>query len=196
MSIVGRVVEEVFPFVAYVRNVRKLRRLATAEDLFDQKPKLARYRALPEAQLTERIKEERSRATALDEKTFKITLALTVGLTVIGTTSAVLIDTVAMGAVKTVVAISLAVAVTYILAAGLIALGALKTQPSFGYGTEPLLIEPDKRQAEYADHLARQEFVNQTRHIRNEASYQTLRNGLVVLMVTIVIATIARAAGL
>ena len=70
------------------------------------------------------------------------------------------------------------IAVFYILAGGFIALNGLRPLPSFGYGTQILLLPSRQRRTALADALARQELMNQTRHIRNEASYQSLRKGL------------------
>jgi hypothetical protein len=184
--------EEAFPFAAYVRNRKTLLAQANAPDLFEQKPELLRYRELSEQQLTDRLKDERTRAAAMDDKTFKVTLSLTVGLTIVGTTSATLVSMVNSPTLKTVTVAALAAAVGYILGAGFLAIGALRTEPSFGYGTGPLLAAPEKQRTNYAEYLARQEIMNQTRQVRNEASYQAIRNGLALFLAVTALAAGAR----
>jgi hypothetical protein len=184
--------EELLPFVAYVRNARKLRRLAMAEDLLEQKPQYTGYRSLTPEQLLERLKEERARAASLDEKTFKITLSLTIGLTIIGTTSVILASATEAQMLKLIIGGTTWIAAFYILTAGFIAIGALKTETSFGYGTALLLISPEKKSDAYAEYLARQELMNQVRHVRNEASYQSLRNGMILLFVAFLVVGIGK----
>ena len=73
--------------------------------------------------------------------------------------------------------------------AGLVALGALRTAPRYGYGTQ-FLLEQDRPMNEIlAESLARQEIVNIVRHLRNEAAFQSLRNGLLLFIIVIVMFT-------
>ena len=69
----------------------------------------------------------------------------------------------------------------YVIASGYIALGALKTLPSYGFGTSILLVKPKQLQQVLAESLARVESINLVRHLRNEAAYQSLRNGFILL---------------
>ena len=75
----------------------------------------------------------------------------------------------------------------YVLAAGFVALGALRTLPSYGYGTQFMLQQQGNTQTILADALARQETMNIIRHLGNETAYQALRNGLLLLFVGILI---------
>lgn len=75
----------------------------------------------------------------------------------------------------------------YVLSAGFVALGALRTLPSYGYGTRFLLQQEDNAPSTVADALARQELMNNIRHLRNETAYQALRNGLILLFVAILL---------
>jgi hypothetical protein len=185
LSAISRVLQEIFPLFFYWRNINKMRRLIGAEDLLQQKFSYAAYVSLSSDILLERLEEERARATALDEKTFKMTLSLGVGLTVVSTVYAVLIATAGSSWVARALGISVWLAVFYIFSAGFLALGALRTQPSFGYGTEIRKSAIARNKTLYADALIRQELSNDMRHLRNEASYQLLRNGLVLLFLSL-----------
>ena len=180
----SRVLEELAPIALFVPRDRRLEK-RQADPAILSHPAFAGYDTLTVAQAEERLKEERMRAAALDEKTFKLTLSLTIGLTVVGTAITALIDKVPQPFGRLVVAIGLAVAITYILLGGFLALGAMRTQSSYGYGTAFLLQHPAGGPVTpLADALARQETVNMRRHLRNEATIQMLRNGLLVLLVT------------
>jgi len=85
--------EEVFPFVYYVLRCRRLRRRAEAVDILDNHG-FAKYGKLSPDELTERLREEHIRARTMDEKTFKLTLSFSVGLTIVGLATSSLIDTV------------------------------------------------------------------------------------------------------
>jgi hypothetical protein len=90
------------------------------------------------------------------------------------------------------IAILVWLAIFYIFAAGFLALGALKTQQSFMYGTEAKRFPPVNHKTLYADALARQELSNSARHLRNEASYQCLWNGFILLFVSLAIFAVSK----
>src|ERR1700693_3074284 len=85
------------------------------------------------------------------------------------------------------VAVGLAVSIFYILGGGFLALGAMRLLRSHGYGTAMLLAANEERHNALADALARQEIVNVIRTMRNEASYQMLRNGFAILLATLIV---------
>ena len=120
----------------------------------------------------------------MDDKTFKMTLALTFGLTVLGSTTSFLLKEIPFTNLWILIAVLISSSIFYTMAAGFIALGALKTLPSYGYGTDFLLRARDDRSVlVYA--LAAQEKVNLIRHLRNECAYQSLRNGFVCLFLAL-----------
>ena len=123
----------------------------------------------------------------MDEKTFKLTLSLSIGLTVLGSMAAFLIKVVSSVTIQTISTILIYSGVLYVLFAGFVALGALRTLRSYGYGTQFLLQQKKEEQKILAEALARQETMNIIRHLRNETAYQALRNGLCLLFVGIVI---------
>ena len=93
----------------------------------------------------------------MDDKTFKLTISLSVGFTVLGSTAAFLVRTIFSPPIQTTIMAIVALGVFYILAAGFVALGALRTARSYGYGTRFLLQQQAKAQEVLADALARQE---------------------------------------
>jgi hypothetical protein len=181
----SRIAEELFPFAHYLARQRRLRRRAESQNILNLE-QFAGYDTLFAQQLTQRLDEERQRASAMDEKTFKLTLSLSVGLTVLGSTAALLLDAVSSPPTQTILTILIGLGLFYVLAAGFVALGALRTHPSYGYGTH-FLLQQGTDQSALAAALARQETMNLVRHLRNETSYQALRNGLSLLFGAILI---------
>jgi hypothetical protein len=154
------------------------------------------YRLLPEDQLRERILEERDRAKSLDEKTSHMTLAFTLALAVVGAAAA-LVKGLTPSASIVLINIGIIISAIYILLGGCLALAGLRTLPQFGYGTgfRIAVKEASDLRHVYVDHLLRQEKANQLRQIRNEAAFQSLRNGFVVFVVVLIIYLLAFRAG-
>ena len=177
------VFEEIFPFIHYIRQCRRLRRRAeTVGILVDRR--FAEHEKLPPDELKERLAEEHARARTMDEKTFKLTLSFSLGLTIVGLATSSLIGAISHVASKAILASVLGLGTLFVLAAAFLALGALRTLPSYGYGTAFLLAvqRAENKHTVLADALARQETMNTVRHLRNEAAYQALRNGLVLVL--------------
>ena len=183
-----RIWEEVFPFDPYRRNVKRLKKRRDRKDIL-RKDGYTEFEILSVDQLEQRLDEERQRAVALDEKTFKLTLSFTLGLTILGSTAAFVAKGVSSNAVEAVIGIG----ILFVLGAGGVALTALQTAPSYGYGTHFLLHlqKQGNKQRVLADALARQETMNQIRQLRNEVSFQALRNGLVLVFAGIVLFFVA-----
>ena len=174
------VAEEIFPFFHYVSRKASTYRQARSERILDEQ-EYVQYPTLSTNKLLERLREERQRASAIDEKTFKMTLSLSVGLTILGSTSAVFVNHVSLYEARIVLVALIILGIFYALASGYIALGALRTLPSYGYGTQHLLLDPEQQHRILAECLARSESINLVRQLRNEAAYQSLRNGLILL---------------
>lgn len=185
--IVSRVGEEIAPVFFFFFRARRLLHRAEALDILKTSQNYVDYATLTEEQLSGRLIEERQRGASLDEKTFKLTLSLAIGLTVLGTGATALVRELPPAAERLVVATGLAASIGYILGGGFLALGAMRSLRSYGYGTAMLLVADEERRNALAEALARQEIVNTVRSLRNEASYQMLRNGFVILMTTLVI---------
>ena len=183
---VSRIVEELFPFGHFLGRSRRLRQRCGSEDILSTEA-FADYRTLSSQLLMQRLEEERERASAMDEKTFKLTLSLSVGLTVLGSTAAFLTKVISSATIQTLLTIVIGIGLSYVLAAGFVALGALRTFPTYGYGTQFLLQQRENTETVLADALARQETMNNIRHLRNETAYAALRNGLLFLLAGIIV---------
>ena len=72
----------------------------------------------------------------MDEKTFKLTLSFSVGVTIVGLASSSLVDTVSGVTLQVILALFLGLGTLFVLAAAFLALGALRTLPAYGYGTD------------------------------------------------------------
>ena len=181
---ISRIVEEIFPFVHYVlRSRRKKKQCVTENPL--KELQCTDYETVSTDGLKQRLSEEHKRASSMDEKTFKLTLSLSVGLTVLGSTAAFLTKIISSGTIQTISAILIGGGVLYVLGAGFVALGALRTLPTYGYGTK-FLVQSQKDQKSLAEALACQETMNIIRQLRNETAYQALRNGLCLVYAGIV----------
>lgn len=185
-----RFVEEIFPFVSYfVRSYRQRRRSQSTEIL--SKKEFADYINITEAKVKERLDEEHQRALTINEKTSKFTISFSMALTFVGATIAFLKTIILPEATQMMLSVLINLLIFlglfYCIMAGLVALGALRTAPRYGYGTSLLLEQNTRRKEILAESLARQEVINIVPHLRNEAAFQSLRNGLLLFVVVIVI---------
>ena len=189
---IPRFIEEPFPFVSYLVYSHCQRKRSESGEILSEK-EFANYIDLPEKKIEERLKEEHQRASTIDEKTSKLTLSFSIALTFVGAAIVFLKTTVFPVAMETKFSVLMNCLICfglfYCVIAGLVALGALRTERLHGYGT-PLLLKQDRPMNEkLAESLARQEIVNIVRHLRNEAAFQSLRNGLLLFIVAIVMFT-------
>jgi hypothetical protein len=178
-----RLIEELLPFVAYFIN------RGTLEKRSDRLPEdtISEYRLVPNGELDERLSEEGQRATDLDEKTSKMTLAFTLSLGILGAASGMASHLPASFALA--ITVGILISAGYILIGGWLALAGFRTLPRFGYGTR---FRVEKRNAPdplqlVVENLLRQEIQNQIRHVRNEATFQCLRNGFLAFGITLII---------
>lgn len=185
-SAASRILEESLPFIFYlirkVKQERKAHHIAMTGEIGGA----AKYHRFTSKQLANELEKERGRATALDEKTFKMTLALGLGLAIVSLTGTFLLPQISLESLTVPVAVSAFLATLYILSGGCVALGALRTHPSYGYGAE-FLWRAQKNKTEYIIALEAQKTMNIVRHIRNEAAFQCLRNGAVFLLISLIL---------
>ena len=186
---ISRFLEEMFPFVSYLASSRRQRRRSESSEILNEK-EYVNYSNIPEDKIEERLKEEYQRALAIDEKTSKLTFSLSIALTFVGAIMIFLKSIVFSVAMQTNLSVPMNFLIFfglfYCIIAGLVALGALRTAPRHGYGTSLLLKQAESRKKILAESLARQEISNLVRHLRNEAAFQSLRNGLLFFIVVIV----------
>ena len=194
----GRLAEEFFPFAYYLRNASRLKLRYKLPELL-QDEAFQGYDRLSVDELDRRLAEEHERAVALDDKTSKGTLFLSVGfsilglgLTVISSSNWILLKTTSSPVGSTWLILLFGASVIYFLTASWMALGALRTYHKFGFGTKyTLTLHDSDPTALRAEHLARQETVNNLRHCRNEAVFQAVRNGFILLFVGILTILVA-----
>ena len=187
-QIVKRIVEELYPAGTYLLSVRRKKKESNSENILN-KQEFAHYCELSEDDLGNRLKEEHKRASTMDEKTSKLTVSFSIVLTLLGSSIAFLksvVFPVAMQAtLSTLVNALVSLGLFYCISAGLVALGALRTLPLHGYGTQFLLKYHENKKPMLAECLARQETINLIRHLRNETAFQSLRNGLLLFILVI-----------
>ena len=190
----SRLLEELFPFMCYVRRRNHLLQRSESDRILDSEA-FAGYGTLSEEELQNRLSEERQRAQSMDEKTFKLTLSFSVGLAVFGLTTTSVARNMPYVPIQGILITLVGLGLLFVLSAGFIALGALRTFPSYGYGTAFMvkIRKTEKTEAVLvlAAELARQETMNNIRHLRNEAAYQTLRNGLFLFFVGVMLSLAA-----
>ena len=195
---ISRTCEEIAPWGFFIVLARRQERRCRGKDLL-KVGAYQQYTELSEADLERRLAEEHERADRLDDKTVKLTLSIAgglsvlgLGLTMLGTTTSALEDAKAIAGSTNYLALAVAASVLHFLGASWMALGALRTQPRHGIGTQYLLaLKGNDRRVTQADQLARQEIRNIIRQIRNEAVFQTVRNGMIVLGMAAVAAAFA-----
>lgn len=180
-----RLFEELFPWFVFLRNQRKTLKVVSNSDEVADKAKA--YTNLDADCLNKRINEEHERAVKIDEKTSKFTLGLSIFLTVLAAASGTFAKfLLSNDEVAWFVSIVCGIASIYMLSAGIVALGAFKTLPAYGYGTHHILRQKSDGESYLAQALYAQEKMNIIRHLRNETAYQSLRNGFVILLMALI----------
>ncbi len=177
-----RILEEVMPFVYFLAISRKYT-LKGLENCASEE-QLNRYSALTDDILQERLTAEHDRASKIDEKTSKFTLGLSISLSVISALSSNIVKIIPVGSFGDYISPLFIISSIYMLSGGVVSLGALKTLPKYGYGTE---YEMDGSENKLSKALICQERVNLLRHARNEASFMSLRNGFLLIFIALVL---------
>ena len=190
--------EEIAPWGFFIVVARRQEQRCKCKELFRTQA-YQDYTRLSEENLERRLTQEHDRGDALDDKTVKLTLSIAgglsvlgLGLTVLGTTTSALDHAKTLAGSTYYVTLPVALSVLHFIGASGMALGALRPQPRHGFGTQYLLaLKGNDRRVTRADELARQEIRNSIRQMRNEAVFQTVRNGMIVLGIGAVAAVIA-----
>lgn len=185
MKFLYRAFEEILPFFPFLVSRKKIQKLIGDDAELTKRAKL--YEQLESNCLDDRIKEEHERGIKIDDKTFKFTLGLSISLTVLAAASGSLAKYLPGSSFSEFISIVCGVSALYMLAAGITALGALKTLPTYGYGTEHIINQKMDGVSYLSQALFAQERMNIIRHLRNEAAYQSLRNGFLLLFFALAI---------
>jgi hypothetical protein len=176
--------EELLPFVFFAINKYKALHKIQRKGSF--KGRLFEYCGLSVEKLNERLEEEHERAVKIDEKTAKFTLGLSVSLTILVTVSGALVKLLPPNEINSFVILLCGISSIFMMIAGIVSLGALKTLPKYGYGTQHELLAEKNGASYLAGELVLQEDINIIRHLRNETAYQCLRNGFIVLLIALI----------
>jgi hypothetical protein len=176
INFLSRLFEEIFPFISYwFRDTKK----RNAEDkAIANGVDVSNYNDKDIDWLNETLDASIKDASFLDEKTFKLTLSLALALTFLGTSMSIMVKEISHPIGKVLVAVLVGLSVLYIICGGLIALGAMRTQRTYGKRRDKKI----DTIAEISTALSLQDMSNVRRHLRNEAAYQSLRNGLILLV--------------
>lgn len=184
-----RTIEELFPVFIYCLNRLKIKGIIEfLQREFDNKD-YESYLGLDEAILEDRIKEEHKRATSIDDKSVKLTVGFAIGSAALSISSTQLIKMMKNEILIIVCMVAVIIAVFYTLIGGWIALGGLRTSSIYGYGTKFIsdVKSSDNSKHLYVQALVLQEKANILRHLRNESSYQNLRNGILCLFIAFIL---------
>lgn len=182
-------IQELFPFLTYFLQAQKIRRQVWSLDDISKPDngKLARtarrYNNIERDEISARLRDEHDRAKKIDEKTFRFTLLISVGLSIFGSAFAFIASEVASTNWAKTILVIISIAEVFFLVGGLIALAAIRTMPFYGIGTEALLAKKNDAATDMpvlSRWLVQQEQMNVIRQMRNEASYQCMRNGLIL----------------
>lgn len=188
LTLIKLLLEELLPVLAFFSNSRKLGN--KIQKLSYEDPALEGYHLLESSILEKRLLEEHERGVKVDEKTFKFTLGLSVSLTIIAAASGSFAKFFPDQNFSVIIPLVCGVSALYMLSAGIISLGAIKTLPTFGYGTQHEMELKKEGDKYLAFALLAQEKVNIIRQLRNEAAYQSLRNGFLILFAALFLSII------
>lgn len=174
--------------IFFLNKKKILNRLSNYEEW---KKDAERYTEIDDEALKSRIIQEHERGEKIDEKTFKFTLGLSVSLTVLAAASGSFAKFMPETAFKGTISTLCGLAALYMLAAGVTALGAIKTLPTYGYGTEYLINLKKNATLCLTESLYSQERMNIIRHLRNESAFQALCNGFFLLLLALITSVIS-----
>jgi hypothetical protein len=173
--------EELLPPIMFWVNERKMKKDEEAEKPVTFQCKA--YEGKSKYWLNETLDSSQKDALSLDDKTFKFTLSLALALTFLGTYVTTLIEKITNPFWAVCLTVSVGLSIFYILFGGFIAFGSMRTQKTYGKRRDAKTDTIDSLK----DALRRQEKSYNRRHVRNEAAYQSLRNGFLLLISSIAI---------
>ena len=136
---------------------------------------------LNDSELNKRLEEEHTRADRMDEKTYKMTLIVSIGVTIVGILTSLIVNSVSDQAIKFVLLAMAQLAIFYSLISSFVAFGALRTLERFGYGSN-FLVQAKENVLYIKRAIKAQETMNIIRHTRNECAYQLIRNSYLLLI--------------
>lgn len=142
---------------------------------------------LDKAVVESRLKEEHSRSKLIDDKTSKFNLGLSLCLTIIGVAATTIAKLLPDHELKPLIIAFLSISSLYMLVGGLVSLSAFKLMPTYGYGSRFEYLKTNNEKVEIIKALIGQEKINLIKQVRNEVAYQCLRNGFIMLLLSLII---------
>ena len=173
---------------SYQRIYKCKLRLLDDEEILDRE-EYSQFTEIVLEDLQMQLNRENERASAINEKTYKMGLSLSIALAITGYALTALPDQISYSVAKTCISVPIIFSVFYFMAAGVTALGSIKTERIYGFTAQILLLGEDEQQQCFAKCLAQSEVMNNIRHLRNEAVYQCLHRGYYLLVVAIALFT-------
>ncbi len=171
-----------FPFI-YLYGLEK-RKLSDAGNFMSEGN--AFFYELEQSTVDSRLKEEHLRSKAIDDKTSKFNLGLSLCLTIIGVAATTIAKLLPDHELKPLIIALLSISSLYMLIGGLVSLSAFKLMPTYGYGSRYEYLKASNKRVECIKALIGQENVNLIKQVRNEVAYQCLRNGFVMLFFALI----------
>lgn len=183
VKLLSRAIEEFLPFAYFYYVSHQWMKKIYQSSMED----IDFYSRLSDEKLEKRLGDEHERAQKIDDKTSKFTLGLSISLTIISASASSIVKVLPSSALNNYIVLLFGISSLYMLSGGLLALGALKTLPKFGYGTN---FEYNKSSVTLVTSLIGQEKINIIRHFRNELSFMSLRNGFLLIFMALFLCVI------
>lgn len=181
---IHRALEELCPVPHFVIACGKKRKEAeniSANDANDNDILTQQLAKINSSEIAIRLLEEHKRGSKLDEKTYKITTVISIGITIVGILTAQAIKIVDNNVIMNLLKILIQIAIIYGVAASFVSIGAVRALPQYGFGTE--FVMKQKEDVFIAlKALRSQEAINITRQLRNECAYLLLRNSYYLII--------------
>lgn len=177
------VIKEILPFL-HMKGIYD-RKLQDIDKVLNDK--YSYYFELESEIVSNRLKEEHQRSQRIDDKTSKFTLGLSICLTVLGVSATVVAKLLPAHELKFLVVVFLSICSLYMILGGIVSLGAFKLMPTYGYGTLYEYRKSRNGTSEVVKALIGQENINLVKQVRNQVAYLCIRNGLVMLLTSLLI---------
>lgn len=178
--------EIIIPMIPYRRILRSKMCLLEDAEILDRE-EYAQFIKISSKNLQIRLNQENERASAINEKTYKMGLSLSIALTIIGYASTTLSGQLHYSITKALFSGLIILGIVYFMVAGIVALKSIRTEPIYGVTTQIMLLQGVEKQQCLAKCLAQSEEMNIIRHIRNELVYRCLCTGYVLFLCAIVL---------
>lgn len=178
----SQIIQEVFPFWDHVTIDRDLKQKIDSSDRLRGEEE---YSTLDEEKLEKCLEDEHQRASAIEEKTFKLFLSFSFIVTILTSALALLQKNVIDlgGTIQEILNGIIVICLLYVCFASFFALRAIRTQTIYGYGASFLVKRQSKGKQILAGALVRQELMNLRIRNNNEVAFMALRNVFILVFI-------------